>query len=63
MGKRNEDWLDAGEGTCPLAEPSIRQHLIGALLKFEGMRYDLVPGVIMPNHVHLLMHPRQGTTV
>ena len=58
-----ETWLDAGHGSCVLAKPEIRQHLIDALLKFEGDRHDLVAGVIMPNHVHLLLHPREGTVV
>ncbi len=58
-----ETWLDAGYGSCFLARPEIRQHLIDALLKFEGDRHDLISGVIMPNHVHLLLHPREGTEV
>ncbi|MEO5712881.1 MAG: transposase [Luteolibacter sp.] len=58
-----ETWLDAGYGSCFLSRLEIRQHLIDALLKFEGERHDLIAGVIMPNHVHLLLHPREGTEV
>jgi len=60
---RIETWLDAGYGSCVLSRTEIRQHLIDALLKFEGDRHDLIAGVIMPNHVHLLLHPREGTEV
>lgn len=58
---RIEAWLGAGHGSCVLAKPEIRQHLIDALLKFDGERHDFISGVIMPNHVHLLLRLRSGT--
>ena len=58
---RIEAWLDSGHGSCLLAKPELRRHLIEALLKFEGERHDLISGVIMPNHVHLLLRLRTGT--
>lgn len=58
---RIEAWLDAGHGSCLLAKREHRQHLIEALLKFHGERHDLISGVIMPNHVHLLLRLRTGT--
>ncbi|MEO8613639.1 MAG: transposase [Luteolibacter sp.] len=58
---RIEAWLDAGHGSCILTKSEIRQHLIDALLKFDGERHDFISGVIMPNHVHLLLRLRKGT--
>ena len=58
---RIEAWLDAGHGSCVLIRPELRQHVIDALLIFEGERHDLIAAVIMPNHVHLLLHLRQDT--
>jgi REP element-mobilizing transposase RayT len=55
-----ENWLDAGYGSCVLAAPGLRQHLVDAVLKFDGERHDLISGVIMPNHVHLLLRLRAG---
>ena len=56
-----ETWLDAGYGSCVLARLELRQHVVDALLKFDGERHDLISGVIMPNHVHLLLRLRAGT--
>ena len=58
---RIEAWLDAGHGSCLLARPHLRRHVIDALLKFDGERHDLISAVIMPNHVHLLLRLREGT--
>ena len=57
---RIEAWLDAGHGSCLLAKPELRQHVINALLKFDGERHDLISGVITPNHVRLLLRLRAG---
>ena len=60
FGKRLEGWLDAGYGACALARPQIRQIVQDCLLRFDGDRLRLHAGVIMPNHVHLLMEPLKG---
>jgi len=60
FGQRFEQWLDAGYGECHLKRPEIRAVVEHCLNCFDGQRYDLGDFVIMPNHVHLLIHPRQG---
>ncbi len=60
FGDRLESWLDAGEGECHLRRPDIRAIVERCLLHFDGQRYDLFDWVIMPNHVHLLIRPREG---
>jgi len=55
-----EAWLDAGHGACHLVRRDLRQHFVDALLKFDGERHDLIAAVVMPNHVHILIHPREG---
>ena len=61
--ERIEGWLDAGHGSCLLADEEHRRHVISALLKFDGERHDLIAGVIMPNHVHLLLRLRPSTNL
>lgn len=56
-------WLDAGQGSCALRDPVIRQHVEQALIKFDGLRLDLDCAVIMPNHVHLLLKPGEDENV
>ena len=63
FGKRLEAWLDAGSGQCHLRRPEIRAIVEKCLLHFDGIRYDLGPWVIMPNHVHLIIRPKGGQTL
>ncbi len=60
FGERLQSWLDAGYGSCALMRPDIRQVVQDCLLRFEGERLRLHAGVIMPNHVHLLLEPLAG---
>ena len=57
FGERLDDWLDAGYGSRALALPDIQAIVRDALLRFEGTRLSLHAGIIMPNHVHLVMEP------
>jgi REP element-mobilizing transposase RayT len=56
---RIDQWLDAGHGSCLLAEPPCQEAVADALRFFDGQRYELLSWVIMPNHVHvcLVFHP------
>lgn len=47
--------LDAGYGQCILKNADIRRIVSDSLSHFNGMRYDLLAYVIMPNHVHILL--------
>ncbi|MBI4581402.1 MAG: transposase [Planctomycetes bacterium] len=58
--ERIESWLDAGRGECWLADPQVGTIVQGALLHFDGRRYDLHGWVIMPNHIHVLVTPRDS---
>jgi len=60
FGDRLESWLDAGEGECHLRRPELRAIVVKCLAHFDGERHDLGPWVVMPNHVHLLIRPREG---
>lgn len=57
FGRRFEKWLDAGYGTCALRKTDLRKKVVGVLMRFHGERHLLHQGVIMPNHVHLLLEP------
>jgi hypothetical protein len=50
-------YLDAGLGSCLLAEPENAQTVMSALRHFDGTRYHLGAFVVMPNHVHILTQP------
>ncbi|MGL6162383.1 REP-associated tyrosine transposase [Microbulbifer sp.] len=58
--KRIEQWLDAGYGCCALSHPAVAITVQDALLKFDGKRYLLIAWCIMPNHVHVLIDPRES---
>jgi len=54
---RLQNWLDAGSGSCLLAEKEAKELVEVALKKFDGERYRLYEFVVMPNHVHVLVSP------
>jgi len=60
FSERINDWLDAGSGSCILAEETNAKIIEQALLHFDGDRYRLGSYVIMANHVHVLVSPLPG---
>ena len=58
--ERVEQWLDAGMGSCLLAEPEAGLIVENALKHFDGSRYELHSWVIMPTHVHVAFKPCPG---
>ena len=57
-----EKWLDAGHGSCALRDPAKGAVVAGALHHFDGERYALDAFVVMPNHVHALVVPKESNT-
>jgi REP element-mobilizing transposase RayT len=53
--------LDAGYGACTLQRPECAECLCARLLAGHGTSYHLDAWVIMPNHLHALVEPMQGT--
>jgi hypothetical protein len=53
---RIEKWLDAGCGACVLRDAACREMLEASMRHHDGIRYRLGDFVIMPNHVHALLH-------
>lgn len=47
-------WLDAGHGSCLLRDVQLREVVITELRRHDGVRYQLLAFVVMPNHVHVL---------
>ena len=60
FSERINDWLDAGSGSCLLAEKENADIIEAALQHFDGERYKLGSYVIMANHVHVLISPNTG---
>jgi len=54
-----QKWLDAGAGSCVLSDPGVRQIVSQAITHFQGTRYFLREWVVMPNHVHAVVTPRE----
>jgi REP element-mobilizing transposase RayT len=52
--KSLEKYLDAGYGSCILAQPKVRQQLVDTLHFLDNTSYHLLSYVVMPNHVHIL---------
>jgi REP element-mobilizing transposase RayT len=57
---RLERWLDAGYGSCVLADPGARNVVESALRHFDGERYELGDLTVSGNHVHVLVRPGVG---
>jgi REP element-mobilizing transposase RayT len=53
--KRIERLLDAGYGSCVLANEAVAQVVIQSLETLKAAGHELTRWVIMPNHIHLLM--------
>ena len=55
-----ERYLDAGHGCCCLRHPACAEVVLENWRRFDGVRYRLIAWVVMPNHVHVLIHPHPG---
>ncbi len=60
FSEKTEEWLDAGMGSCLLAKSRNATVVADAFRKFDGERYELGEWVVMPNHVHVLVTPKEG---
>ena len=47
-------------GACHLRRPDVRTQIESCLLHFDGTRCNLDTFVLMPNHVHAIIAPRDG---
>lgn len=61
--KRMHAYLDAGMGECWLKRDDIGGLVANAIRFFEGERYDLHAWVVMPNHGHVMVTPRDKWTL
>lgn len=57
---RLQQWMDAGYGSCLLADLESKSLVENALRKFDNERYRLHEFVVMSNHVHALVSPLGG---
>ncbi|GHC59646.1 REP-associated tyrosine transposase [Roseibacillus persicicus] len=55
-----EKTADEALGECYLSNPEIGKIVSDAILHFNEDRYDLAAWCVMPNHVHLLLKPKEG---
>jgi REP element-mobilizing transposase RayT len=53
---RLEEYLDRGLGRCHLRDHRVAAVAENALRHVNGARHELLAWVVMPNHVHVLVH-------
>jgi len=53
--------VDLCHGSCVLQYPDAAQHVADALKFFDGIRFALGDYVVMPNHVHAIVTPHDGS--
>jgi REP element-mobilizing transposase RayT len=63
LRKRIDAYLDQGFGECYLRAPQIAALVQDSLLFHDSKKYRLVAWVIMPNHLHLLFIPIDGSSL
>ena len=61
--KITEDTLDKGYGSCLLKIDEVAQTQISNWKYFDGVKYDLISYVVMPNHVHVLIKTKADYTI
>ncbi|MCC7478236.1 transposase [bacterium] len=54
------EWLDKGHGACWLRNAEVAAAVEESILHSDGVRYNVLAYVIMPNHVHLLLEMFPG---
>lgn len=55
-----EKYLDEGYGACYLKHPDIANVVANTFRFYDKKRYELVAWVVMPNHIHVLIHMGHG---
>ena len=55
-----ESYLDAGHGVCHLRDPRVAEMMGEEFRYFSGERYALHAWCVMPNHVHVVVEPREA---
>ena len=58
-----QDALDKGAGECVFRDPAVRECLLDTLEVGRQNFFSLGAGVIMPNHVHILIQPNEGESL
>ncbi|MCE2960282.1 MAG: dihydropteroate synthase [Luteolibacter sp.] len=61
--ERIEKVLDEGMGECWMKDQRIAAIIANAIKHFAGERYDLGAWCIMPNHVHIILSPKDGESL
>lgn len=55
--------MDAGYGSCLLRQPEMAAMLVENWRKYEGVRYELLAWVVMPNHAHVMIRLQEGMSL
>ncbi len=55
FSKKMNDYLDANYGACILRERENAQIVVDTLRYYDGISYNLISYVVMPNHLHFVV--------
>jgi S-adenosylmethionine decarboxylase proenzyme len=58
FSERIEEYLDNGYGSCILKDRKIAELTTNSIKYFDGQRYDILAWCVMPNHVHVVLRPK-----
>jgi 5-methyltetrahydrofolate--homocysteine methyltransferase len=58
--EKMEEALEQGHGECHMRRKDIAVIVRDAILRYAGERFELGAWCVMPNHVHLLIQPKEG---
>lgn len=58
-----EKALDEGTGECWMKEERIARIVADTIQHFAGEKYDLGAWCVMPNHVHMILAPKEGESL
>ena len=61
--RRIEFLLDAGYGSCILAQAEVADIIIQAIGNLSVNGHEVIRWVVMPNHIHMLVRVRSGVSL
>ena len=57
---KTERWMDEGYGSCVFRDLRFSQQMCDSLVHFQDQRHFTSCFVVMPNHIHAVIHPIHG---
>jgi len=59
FSEKVDEYLDKNYGECLLGDPGNANVVADSIKHFDGQRYNILSWCVMPNHVHVVVKPKQ----